>query len=132
MIKKELLVTKPALKAIYEKIGQEEGLGRIVSDFYQRMSQDVVIGFFFMERDLEHIAEMQKQFLMKAMGASPVYRGRLPAHAHEKLPPILKGHFDRRLILLEQTLRDHGLAEDDIKVWVEFENAFRSVVEKSA
>ena len=130
MIKKEILVTKPALRAIYIKMGGEQVLGRIISDFYQRMSQDVLIGFFFAGRDIAHIAEMQKKFLMKAMGATAVYHGRLPASAHEKLPPILKGHFDRRLVILEQTLRDHGLAESDIQVWLEFETAFRSVVEK--
>jgi len=131
MIKKEMTVTKPALKAIYAKIGGEEGLRRIVLDFYDKMAQDVLIGFFFTGRDLGHIAEMQSQFLMKAMGAIERYSGRLPAQAHDHLPPILKGHFDRRLLLLRQTLQDHGLSESDIEVWIEFENAFRSVVEKN-
>jgi hemoglobin len=131
MMKKELTLTKPALKAIYERIGGEEGLRRIVLDFYSRMSEDVLIGFFFMGRDLEHIADMQRQFLMKAMGAAESYSGRLPAQAHEKLPPILRGHFDRRLKILEATLEVHGLSESDIQVWIEFENAFRSVIEQN-
>ena len=131
MKKKEITVTKPALKAIYAKIGGEKGLRRIVSDFYEKVSQDVLIGFFFTGRDLVHIADMQSQFLMKAMGAVEQYSGRLPAQAHEQLPPILRGHFDRRLVILRETLRDHGLSESDIQVWIDFENAFRSVIEKN-
>lgn len=89
------------------------------------MSRDVLIGFFFDGKDIDEIARMQKQFLMRAMGAVPSYAGKAPAQAHEKIPPILRGHFDRRLQILHQTLQDHGLSSQDIETWVTFENAFR-------
>lgn len=126
---REISVNKPALKAIYEHIGGEEKLCAILHDFYRRMSTDILIGFFFDGKDLDHIAEMQKEFLMRAMGATPSYKGKAPAKAHDELAPILKGHFDRRLRVLEDTLRDHGVSAEDIRIWIEFETAFREGIQ---
>lgn len=113
---------------IYQKIGKEEGLELILRDFYQRLTQDVLIGYFFDGKDLEHIIHQQKKFLMKAMGATRSYNGKSPARAHEKLPPIWKGHFDRRIRILEGTLQAHGLCAEDIRTWIDFENAFRDSI----
>lgn len=121
----ETPVSKPALKNLYRHVGEEAGLAAILKDFYRRMSGDILIGFFFNDKDTDLIAERQKQFLMRAMGASPSYTGKAPAQAHDELPPILKGHFDRRLRILEETLRDHGVRDEDIRIWVSFESAFR-------
>jgi hemoglobin len=127
---KELPVVKPELKQLYVKIGEEKGLEKMLKDFYRRMQKDVLIGFFFAGKDIDAIALKQKEFVMRAMGATPSYSGKPPAQAHLQLPPILEGHFDRRLKILEQTLKDHGLNENDIKVWIGFENAFRSSIVK--
>lgn len=126
---REISVSKPALKAIYEHIGGEEKLREILRDFYRRMSTDILIGFFFDGKDLDHIAEMQKEFLMRAMGATLSYKGKPPAKAHDELAPILKGHFDRRLRILEDTLRAHGVSDEDIRHWIEFESAFREGIQ---
>ncbi|MGZ3687949.1 MAG: group I truncated hemoglobin [Bdellovibrionota bacterium] len=119
-----LSVNKPELRALYSRLGEAK-LGEILRDFYNRMSRDILIGYFFDGRDTDAIADKQKQFLMRAMGAVPTYSGKAPADAHTELPKILAGHFDRRLRILEETLRAHGLSEEDIRTWVEFEEAFR-------
>jgi len=100
----------------------------ILQDFYARMAADMLIGFFFDGRDVAAIARKQAEFLLRAMGATPSYQGKAPAQAHDELPPILSGHFDRRLRLLEETLRAHGLSEEDIRTWIGFENAFRDAI----
>ena len=123
-----LTVNKPELKALYQKIGGEIQLKEILQDFYRRMANDVLIGFFFSGKDLDQIASQQQQFLMKAMGVSPSYSGKSPSQAHRELPSILTGHFDRRLRILEEVLHDHGLSDTEIKVWIAFENAFRSAI----
>lgn len=122
---REISVSKPALKALYERIGGEKGLQAMLRDFYRRMSGDILIGFFFDGKDTDLIADRQKEFLMRAMGALPTYSGKAPAQAHDAIAPILKGHFDRRLRILEETLRAHGLSEEDIRTWISFEGAFR-------
>ena len=132
-----LSLNKPELKLLYHHLAQqperpgqtpEERLGEILRDFYRRMSHDILIGYFFDGRDVDAIAAKQKEFLLRAMGATPSYSGNPPAQAHGKLPPILRGHFDRRLQILEATLRDHGLSAEDIRTWLTFENAFRDGV----
>lgn len=120
-----LSLNKPELKILYQHLGSEKRLEEILQDFYQRMSQDILIGFFFDGKDIPEIARQQKQFLLRAMGATATYTGKAPAQAHTNLAPILSGHFDRRLQILEQTLKDHGLSPEDVTTWITFENAFR-------
>ena len=87
-----------------------------------------MIGFFFAGHDLDQISEMQSVFLFRAMGLRPSYTGKPPADAHGALPPILTGHFDRRLLLLDQHLTREGLDASQRAVWVGFENAFRDSI----
>lgn len=127
----EIKLSSAALGKLYGTIGGEAALARILDRFYEKMSQDLLIGFFFAGKDLKHIASLQKAFLMRAWGVSASYNGRSPADAHAKLPPILSGHFDRRLVLLRETLAEFGLAESDIETWVDFESRFRQAVQHS-
>jgi truncated hemoglobin YjbI len=122
-------VSKAQLKAVFSHIGGEEKLREILRDFYNRMSQDVLIGFFFSGKDIQAIADQQANFLLFASGMKPTYQGKSPTNAHLALPPILKGHFDRRLVILRETLEAHSLNKKDIKTWINFENAFRNVVQ---
>ena len=108
--------------------GKPDRVHAILLDFYAAMSRDVLIGFFFDGKDLSVIAAKQAAFLLRAMGATESYAGKAPAQAHTQLPPILTGHLDRRLRILEQTLSQHGLTAADIATWVAFEEAFRDAV----
>ena len=122
----EVSLSKPALQALFQKIGGADGLRSMLHDFYARMAKDILIGFYFDGKDTNLIADRQHEFLSRAMGASPSYSGLPPAQAHQKLPPILTGHFDRRLRILEETLRSHGMDAEDIRTWVSFEESFRA------
>lgn len=128
---KEIKLTGAGLTQLYKNIGEEAGLEKILKRFYHRMSEDIIIGFFFDGKDLDHIAMMQKSFLMRAWGITQSYAGKSPADAHANLAPILKGHFDRRLVVLAETLREFGVSSQDIETWTTFENKFRAAVEKS-
>jgi truncated hemoglobin YjbI len=121
-------VTRKNLNQLYKNIGSERRLQEILEDFYTRMSKDILIGYFFSGKDILHIAHQQMGFLLQAMGASQTYTGNSPTQAHGNLPPILAGHFDRRIVLLSETLRDHGLSEADSKIWINFEKAFRKAI----
>lgn len=124
---REIPVQKPELQKLYRDLG-EERVRLIVLDFYKRMTSDILVGFFFDGKDIDHIAAKQTEFLLRAMGAIPSYSGKAPADAHDALPPILSGHFDRRLKILEETLIAHGLTREQVLVWIGFENAFREAV----
>jgi len=121
-------VSKRRLKNLIFKIGGDQKLEEVLLDFYGRMAHDLLIGYFFDNRDFRQIARKQKDFLLFAAGITSSYSGKTPTSAHLELPPILKGHFDRRLTLLRETLRDHQLSPEDIRTWIGFENSFRNVV----
>ena len=124
---KEIPIQKPELQKLYRELG-EARVRSIVLDFYARMEKDVMIGFFFTGRDIPSIAAKQTEFLLRAMGATPSYSGKAPADAHTALPPILTGHFDRRLKILEEALSAAGLTHEQVLVWIGFENAFRNAI----
>ncbi len=118
------------LAQVYDELGGEEGIQKVLTQFYQKMAGDILVGFFFVNKDLNRIVNQQKSFLLKAMGKIQDYEGKTPKFAHTKLPPILKGHFDRRLVLLRETLIENHVSQSGIEVWIEFENQFRNVIQK--
>ena len=125
---REIPLAADRLKTVRDAVQTTERLQAILLRFYERMAADLMIGFFFSGKDLPHIAAQQGAFLARALGLAASYSGKAPADAHNALPPILPGHFDRRLRLLEETLQEEGLPEDAIQAWLGFENAFRKSI----
>lgn len=121
-------MSKLRFRKVLQEIGGESQVKLILRDFYSRMAKDILIGYFFSGKDVQLIADQQAQFLLYAVGLNSTYQGKLPATAHLSSPPILKGHFDRRLVLLGETLKDHGLSDKNIRTWIGFENAFRNLI----
>lgn len=119
---------KERLESLFHYLGSPDEVIRIMRVFYAEMAKDPMIGFFFSGRDLNSIADKQSEFLLRAMGQTQSYRGKSPAQAHHSLAPILPGHFDRRAIILRDTLRAQGLPEAHIQTWMEFEATFRESV----
>ena len=103
-------------------------LNEILEFFYLKMNSDVMLGFFFEGRDLKLIAHQQAKFLLNAAGLIPQFEGKGPASAHLSLPPILEGHFDRRIVILRETLQKFKLPPPIIELWISFETTFRKVV----
>lgn len=126
------LSNREGLARVFEHLGGAatgvERLREVLHHFYARMKGDVLIGFFFDGRDTDAIADKQAELLLKVMGVRAEFTGMPPSQAHLKLPPILSGHFDRRLRLLEEVLRQEGLSDEDVATWVGFESAFRDVI----
>ena len=123
-------VDRAALRGLFEKYfeGRKERLLEFLLIFYTEMARDVLIGFFFREKNLQAIASKQADFLWKAAGISATYTGQAPGTAHLGLAPILDGHFNRRLRLLESNLRRIGATPEEIAIWIAFENAFRGAI----
>jgi truncated hemoglobin YjbI len=106
----------------------ERRILEILNRFYQKLSSDVLVGFFFEGKDLDAIAQKQADFFSRAAQLKTTYNGKSPGTAHLSLAPILTGHFDRRLRVLESTLAAEGMAAEDIRTWIDFEETFRSAV----
>ncbi|MDZ4676664.1 MAG: group 1 truncated hemoglobin [Oligoflexia bacterium] len=118
------------LTQLYVDASGETGIEKILIRFYEKMAKDIMLGFFFDNKNLNHIIQQQKTFLLRAMGKNYQYFGKSPTTAHLEMPPILKGHFDRRVVLLRETLTEVGMREESIQTWIEFEENFRNAIVK--
>jgi hemoglobin len=93
--------------ALYDKIGPDT-LRAVITDFYERVFADLMIGFLFIGKDRKRLVEMEIELTARFLGAETRYTGRPIREAHAR-SPIMGGHFDRRLKILEETLDDHGV-----------------------
>jgi hemoglobin len=112
---------------LFAKIGAEK-LRAVVTDFYARIFPDVMIGFMFEGKDRARLIEMEFQLAASILGAPDIkYTGKpiREAHAHT---PIFGGHFERRLQILRETMRDHQVDPDVQQVWIDHTLALRGQV----
>jgi len=119
---------KALFSAVLQQLGGEGAFYLLLRDFYRKMSEDLMIGFFFDGKDLDQIADRQAAFILNAAGLRDRFEGKGPSTAHMGLPPILPGFFDRRLRILEEVLAAHHIPPPMADAWVRFEAGFRSVV----
>ena len=115
-----------------QPIGGVDGLLEILRAFYQRVAQDVWIGFFFQGRDLDGIIRGQHAFLLGALGGRPGPSGRQARDAHDVLVPIREGHLARRLKLLKETLTARGVPTELSERWLAVERGVGAAILRRA
>ncbi|CAN5589509.1 hypothetical protein BH11MYX1_BH11MYX1_42800 [soil metagenome] len=112
---------------LYAKIGPEK-LRAVVIDFYSRIFGDLMIGFLFEGKDRGRLIEKEWELAATFLGAPDVtYTGRPMRTAHAN-SPIFGGHFERRLQILRETMRDNQVHPDVQQVWIEHTQALRSQI----
>ena len=104
----------------------------VITTFYDWVFDDVMIGYLFMKADKSRLIEMEVQFAARMLGARHIqYTGKPLRKAHAG-HMILGGHFDRRLQLLRNAIKKHGLPQKVYDVWIEHSQALRSVITDDA
>lgn len=99
---------------LYDRIGGEATVYRLVSDFYNRVLSDPLLAPVFEGADVDRLLTMQQVFFTAALGGPVEYEGRSMAHAHHGLK-ITRRHFARFVECLFDTLRDFGLSERETR-----------------
>ncbi len=112
---------------LIDEVGEEVLLGA-VTDFYDRVFNDLMIGFLFARSDKDHLIKSLVHYMATHIG-KPVerYRGPSIRAAHEAIP-ILPGHFDRRHQILRETLEEHSIPVHVRKDWLALDLALRDNV----
>jgi hemoglobin len=111
----------------FERIGGD-ALREVIRDFYDRVFGDVMIGFLFVGKDKQRLIQLEWELAARMLGAKDVtYTGRSMRVAHAR-SPIFGGHFERRLQILRETMRDHGVDPEVERVWIEHAQALRSQI----
>ncbi len=111
---------------LFARIGSEK-LRAVVTEFYARVFPDVMIGFLFQGKDRARLIEKEYEFTAGLLGADVKYTGRPMRTAHAQ-SPILGGHFERRLQILRETLRDLEVDPAVAQAWVEHTLLLRSQI----
>jgi hemoglobin len=111
---------------LFAKIGDAK-LRAVITDFYSRLFGDVMIGFLFEGKSRQHLIDREYEFTASFLGGDVKYTGRPMRTAHAQ-SPIFGGHFERRLQILRETMRDHAVDPDVQQVWIEHTLSLRSQI----
>lgn len=115
---------------LIDELGGEERVQELMREFYDRLFDDVMVGFFFVNSDKEALIRSQIDYVHAHLGdRSGDYRGASIREAHAALP-ILPGHFDRRHQILKDVLQDFGAPEEVRRAWLALDRAMRPMVLK--
>lgn len=112
-----------------DAIGGEAALRVLLKDFYDRLFDDLMIGFFFLPHDKQDLIDHQYNYICAHIGrrGHQKYSGRNMRLAHHHLP-ILGAHFDRRHVILKQTLQDHETPQHVYDAWINLDLSLRSFI----
>jgi truncated hemoglobin YjbI len=112
---------------LFDRIG-EPALRAVITEFYARVFRDVMIGFMFQGKDRQHLIDREYELTAALLGAPGVtYTGRPMRTAHAQ-HTIFGGHFERRLQILRETLRDHAVDPLVQQTWIDHQLALRGQI----
>lgn len=117
--------------AWYARLGGDELLRSVLDAFYDRVFVDPALAPFFARADKPTLKGKQFGFLKRCFtGEEGVYMGQRPRNAHHHMV-ISDAQFDHRARLMEQVLREAGLADEDVRRWLAVEEIFRQQIVKA-
>lgn len=102
-------------------------LPALMRDFYDRLFDDVMVGFFFLGKDKERLIRQQMAFTSHMLGGPTPYTGPSIQKAHAALR-IFEGQFDRRHTILKETLADHAIDPLVAEAWLALDRRFQEKV----
>ncbi|ADU29087.1 group I truncated hemoglobin [Evansella cellulosilytica] len=106
-------------QTLYEKIGGEEAISKVVDYFYNELVlNDPTVNHFFDNTDMEKQRKHQTKFISFALGGPNQYSGASMAKAHEGVN-IQPEHFHAIAKHLHAALAYHGIGEEDINIVID-------------
>lgn len=106
-------MTKPEESTLYARIGGEEGVRKLVDDFYDRVLADPELKPFFEHTPMDKLRSMQLEFFSAALNGPITYGGKPLGHVHQRRG-IGKKHFALFVERLLDTLKVLDLDEKDV------------------
>ena len=107
---------------LFNRVGGEQGMEKVVDLFYRKVLQDELVSSFFEDVDMDAQRQKQKAFLSMAFGGPYQYNSIDLRKAHQRLVDDMKmndEHFDHILNILAETLRELDISEQVIKEMME-------------
>lgn len=100
-------------QTLFEKLGGQETIDKVVDEFYKKVLADETVNHFFKNTDMEKQRRHQAAFIGYALGSGREYTGKSMAKAHEgmNLQPV---HYNAIIHHLTSTLKEFNVGQDDI------------------
>ncbi|VAW52206.1 2-polyprenylphenol hydroxylase and related flavodoxin oxidoreductases / CDP-6-deoxy-delta-3,4-glucoseen reductase-like [hydrothermal vent metagenome] len=102
----------------------------ILTDFYTQVFDDELLSPYFKGITKQRLIEKVYNFHYQMFTGEKVYFGDQPKNTHHWMV-ISDEMFDYRESIMENCLREHGLAEHLIKRWMQYEEMYRPDIVKS-
>ncbi|WP_338469585.1 group 1 truncated hemoglobin [Niallia sp. XMNu-256] len=99
--------------SLYEKLGGEAAISKVVDYFYELVLKDDTVNQFFKDTDMEQQRRHQTKFISFALGGPNQYSGKSMAKAHEGMK-LQEVHFQAIVNHLHDALAHFGISEGDI------------------
>lgn len=96
--------------SLYDKIGGEAAVRRLVNEFYERVLADPSLAPYFRDVSMDKLLRMQFEFFAAALGGEVKYTGRPVVHAHQGHKISLSA-FQRFVHCFFETLNPYSLSE---------------------
>nr|WP_263327416.1 group 1 truncated hemoglobin [Neobacillus sp. Marseille-Q6967] len=101
-------------QSLYEKVGGEEAIAKVVDYFYSELVlKNPTVNQFFEETDMEKQRQHQTKFISFALGGPKQYSGQSMAKAHEGMN-LQPEHFNAIVKHLHDALAHFRVSEADI------------------
>ncbi|MDQ0246457.1 hemoglobin [Bacillus fengqiuensis] len=101
-------------QTLYEKVGGEEAIAKVVDYFYSELVlKDETVNQFFKNTDMDKQRRHQTKFISFALGGPNQYSGQSMAKAHEGMN-LQPEHFNAIAKHLHDALAHFGVSEADI------------------
>jgi hemoglobin len=99
-------------QTLFARIGGEQTIAELIGDFYDRVLADPELKPFFNNTSMDKLGRMQREFFSAALDGPITYTGKPLSHVHHG-KGITKRHFALYVDHLIDTLRDHGITDQD-------------------
>jgi hemoglobin len=115
--------------SFFDEVGGRPIIEKVHKIFYDKIYAHPWIGLYFKDIDQKIIEVQQSDFMEQNFGGNSVYLGKLPGPAHRHMF-INEELFKLRTQLLEESLSEAGLNNEQIKKWIKIDNAFKGQILK--
>lgn len=105
-------------RTLFDELGGEPALRRIIDRFVDRLFDDVMIGYLFRNASRERVKEKEFEHAAEHLGAPIAYTGRPLASAHAP-HRVRGGQFNRRVQILKETLVELGAPPHVAEHWID-------------
>ena len=110
-------------QTLFDRLGGEETVERMVDEFYGRVTADTALQPFFEQTSMEKLRRMQREFFGAALGGPIKYSGRPLNEAHAG-KGIKIGHFQRYVDHLLDTLKQFELNDREVDGIIDHVSAY--------